>query len=334
MYAPSTSSRKAGRRPAPNQPDRRPALRRFIALLRPSDRLSLAWMAVTGIPAAWVLPGHLEQLGMPWWEIPLFHAAGFAALAVFLPLTARSRHGIIVFVRSWYPLLLVPLLFAELYYLIPAVNPYDVDPFLQRVEVAVFGVVPAVWMQRLYWPPLTDALFIAYGMFYFLLLVPAVPLYRAGYLRKFDRFAFLVLLNCYMAFAIYFAMPCVGPGVALASQFSRKLQGVFAAQFIYKTIHSLEGIHRDCFPSVHTQLSVVVLGYMYMHGWPSFRWILPITAAIVFATIYCRYHYTPDIAAGMLLGLLSLGYYRKLYGRAACLGGKHRRKHKRQTGIS
>ena len=288
-------------------------LKRYAHRLRPTDKLSVLWLLVTIGPAVFILPGYLEKIHVNPLHILLPHAAGILAMLTLLPLTYRSVNRLVIFIRCWYPVLLVPMAFSELFYLIPAVNPYDVDTALQQIEISMFGAIPSLWMQRFYWPPLTEAMFIAYATFYFLPLVPGIPLYLAGNLRKFDRFVFLLLINYYAAFAIYFVMPSVGPGVALAGQFSHQLQGLFVSDWICTTIQGLEGIHRDCFPSVHTAIALVVLGYLYLHGWYSFLPMVPVCAGIMLATIYCRYHYTPDIVAGIVLAVLSLAVYRALY---------------------
>jgi membrane-associated phospholipid phosphatase len=288
-------------------------LKRYAGRLRPSDKLSLLWLLVTAVPAVLMLPGYLQAMHINPLRVLVPHAAGIIALLVLPALTYRSVNPWVIFIRSWYPVLVVPLMFTELYYLIPAVNPHDADALLQRLEIAIFGTIGALWMQRLYWPPLTELMFIAYAAFYFLPLVPGIPLYLAGDRRKFDRFVFLLMLNYYGAFAIYFLLPSVGPGIALAEQFTRELRGVFASDWIYRTIHSMEGIHHDCFPSVHTAIALVVVGYLYLHRWYSFLPLIPVSVATVFATIYCRYHYTPDILAGIVLAVVSLVVYRRLY---------------------
>ena len=288
----------------------------YWSKFRPSDKLIIFWaLASLGMVYSF-LPGYLVKLHVSWWQFAVPHTLGVLALLVLLPATRTSQNRLVIFLRSWYPVLVMPLLYRELFYLVPAVNPNDVDLLLMKVEQHVFGTSPTLWLDTLYSPVLTDILFLAYAAFFFLPLVPAAPLYYKGDLPKFDRFVFLILLNYFTAFSLYFVMPSVGPHITLAGQYLHPLKGVLVSEWIFNTLKGLMGIQHDCFPSLHTQLSFVILGYLYKSKDYTFRFTLPLGAAIVFATIYCRYHYVPDLVAGLTLGTLTLVLYKKLYRKA------------------
>jgi membrane-associated phospholipid phosphatase len=65
--------------------------------------------------------------------------------------------------------------------------------------------------------------------------------------------------------------------------------------------HDQTLLARDCFPSLHTGISVVMLVYVwrYRRKW---LWLYgPMTFLIVWSTMYLRFHYGIDVIAGAAL---------------------------------
>ncbi|MGH7371035.1 MAG: phosphatase PAP2 family protein, partial [Candidatus Methylomirabilales bacterium] len=80
--------------------------------------------------------------------------------------------------------------------------------------------------------------------------------------------------------------------------------GVFLADTIRDTLNVLERFKQDAFPSGHTAIVLVVLFYArgFVRG---LFWIfLPMVVALIFSTVYLRYHYVVDVLAGILLAAL------------------------------
>ena len=60
----------------------------------------------------------------------------------------------------------------------------------------------------------------------------------------------------------------------------------------------LESAHYDCFPSGHTELTILAWWGSRMVSRRMFRVYFAYTPCIIFATVYLRYHYTVDLLAG------------------------------------
>ena len=58
---------------------------------------------------------------------------------------------------------------------------------------------------------------------------------------------------------------------------------------------------RDCFPSGHTEIALVVLLYAWRFERRYFCGLLPAVGLLLFSTVYLRYHYVVDVLAGALL---------------------------------
>jgi membrane-associated phospholipid phosphatase len=94
--------------------------------------------------------------------------------------------------------------------------------------------------------------------------------------------------------------------------------GTFSAR-VRDFLRAAEVNQLDAFPSGHTALSLVYLGY----GWrlfPSWKVRIPLAvsvAGIVFATVYLSLHYVVDLFAGALLALavpLFVAGLRRIFG--------------------
>ena len=60
-------------------------------------------------------------------------------------------------------------------------------------------------------------------------------------------------------------------------------------------------VPRDCFPSLHTCLTVLLMWGAWRHARSVFWALLPFTVFIPFACVYLRYHYVADVLAGLTL---------------------------------
>jgi membrane-associated phospholipid phosphatase len=89
-------------------------------------------------------------------------------------------------------------------------------------------------------------------------------------------------------------------------------------------LNRLESIAFDCFPSGHTELTILACWGSQLVSKRLFRVYLAYTPALIFATVYLRYHYSVDLLAGAALAwILIMGapfIYRKLSQRGVAIG--------------
>ena len=117
-----------------------------------------------------------------------------------------------------------------------------------------------------------------------------------------------VVFGLLLGYVGYMLVPTVGPRYFLEDRFSVTLEGdLFHAAVVSPLIEMHGGaLPRDCFPSLHTATSTTVLGFVLRYR----PWLAivfgPVVLLLLAATIYLRYHYVVDLAAGALLGGLML----------------------------
>ena len=284
---------------------------RPLGSLIPADKVIIAYLAtIAGLVA--LSAGSIRY----WWGFLAAHAAAIAIIVLIASYHRRagaSPNSLPGLVHEWYALLLVPLTYKELTYLIPLVHPRDFDWELAAIDHRMFGVHPTVWMEKLSSPLLTEILQLSYITYYFLPLLLGVTMWRRGWFREFHFFLFVVVLGFYLSYLGYVAVPAIGPRFILADQHTAPLTGVWMFERIRVSLDQAEGITRDCFPSGHVELSLLVLYYARRFHRRIFWWILPAVSLLIISTVYLRYHYVIDVVAGAVLAALIVGAAGPLY---------------------
>jgi membrane-associated phospholipid phosphatase len=238
-----------------------------------------------------------------WWStlpdaLPLL-AANVISGAVIVYQVKRPNVTSWIF-RNWYPLPYVGACFKEMALFIPVVRSSDADQWLADLDFRIWGAHPSVWLERVHTPVLTEFLQVVYTLFIPAVLFVAWVLWRKGRTRDFQYYAFLIALGFLTSYIGYILVPARGPRFLLKHLQHFPLQGLWFFQAMQSGLDRLESYHYDCFPSGHTELTILAWwgSRMVSNRW--FRIYLAYTPCIIFATVYLRYHYTVDLLAGIL----------------------------------
>jgi len=218
--------------------------------------------------------------------------------------------------KNWNPIILVPINFSELRYVVHNVHPKDFDNLLIQIDYRIFGVHPTVWMEKWANPWLTEYLQIIYTTFYFLPIILAIYLLKKNQIEQFKYFIFVIVLAYYISYLGYFSVPALGPRFTLDHLQTNPVTGIWIADILKDTLNRLESIQRDAFPSGHTAITLLTMIYARKY-YKTYFWVLMVVGtSLVFSTVYLRYHYVIDVLAGFALTGLVLVvapfFYRKL----------------------
>lgn len=257
--------------------------------------LALLALAVTSVATRPVNPHG--------WAI-LLKFGGMALVLTLLWRLDQGRNSVIRLLHAFYPVLFIPIVFDSLADLLPWASPIEQDSLLIQLDRSLLGTDPTVWLERFIHPGLTELLTWAYASYYFLPVILMVALYWRGQSEGFDRAVFGVVLGFYLSYLGYFLVPAVGPRFTLTHLQGVELSGVFLADSIRDTLNYLERFKQDAFPSGHTAVVVLVLYYAWQYVRGLFWVLLPVVVALIFSTVYLRYHYVVDVLAGILLAVL------------------------------
>jgi membrane-associated phospholipid phosphatase len=206
------------------------------------------------------------------------------------------------FFHDFSPLLFIVFIYQSLGDLIQHLQP-DIDSVLIRIDFFLFGVHPTVWMEQWIVPWFTDIMSFCYVSYYFLPLILVVTLYLKGRVNDFYLSVFVLTFGYYISFIGYILFPAIGPRYALIHLQSVPLEGSFLTDLVRDGLNAIEHNKRDCMPSGHTQMALLVLFLAYRYKRFLFYLLLPIVCGLILSTVYLRYHYVIDLFVGAALAV-------------------------------
>jgi|SRR5579872_3821591 len=276
----------------------------------PVDKVILVYFAFTSL------------LIVGWWsnipDAPLHLVGHLGSMALILYEVKRPNRTSWIF-RNWYPLPFVGSCYKEMAILIRAIRRTDADQFLADLDYRIWHAQPSIWLEHIYNPVLTEYLQIVYTLFIPAVLVVAALLWYKSRTAEFQYYAFLIALGFLVSYIGYLLVPARGPRFLLKHLEQIPLRGMWFFHAMQSGLDKLESDHYDCFPSGHTELTILACWGSRLISKRLFRVYFAYTLSIIFATVYLRYHYTVDLLAGAIVALIlilaSPSLYRKLQGR-------------------
>lgn len=266
--------------------------------LSAADRLSLLFIALLCLAAGVYLP--LRGSGGS--LIAVYLMLG-AALVIQARFRMTSTSGNLAFyLHVGFTVAMVLILFNSLGQLIPHVRPVTYDEELIRIDHALFGVHPTVWMERLVSPALTALLQFAYISYYFIPVSLGVTLIARGRRAEFEKALFGIVLCFYLSYIGYLLVPAIGPRFTLEHLQTSGLQAGPFITSLQQMLNRLEHNKTDAFPSGHSAIALLSLFYVGKLREKRLFWFLvPVVLALLVSTVYLRYHYVIDVIAGIAL---------------------------------
>ena len=245
-----------------------------------------------------------------WWSridgAPALFAAHVLGGALIVFQVKRPNRTSWIF-RNWYPLPFVASCYKEMALFVPAVRGTDYDRALATVDYRFWGANPTVWIERLHSPIFTEFLQGIYTLFIPAVLFVAFLLWRKRQFAEFQHYAFLIALGFLVSYLGYLAVPARGPRFLLRDLQHFPLEGLWLFHAMQNMLDKLESAHYDCFPSGHTELTILAWWGSRLISKRLFLLYTAYTPCIIFATVYLRYHYSVDLLAGAVTaGLLIL----------------------------
>ena len=180
------------------------------------------------------------------------------------------------------------------------------DPAILRLENALFGVQPTLWLQRFVSPGLTEWMMFCYVIYLFIYPALGGLIYLRWGEKHLEDYLFVLTLanvTCFLGFLVY---PVAGPLNYMPGEFTVPLKGwlfTAAGEYIRSNIHLVGGN----LPSPHCAIATVMWLMAYRYRRLAFWLLTPVILCLCVSTFYGRYHYVSDSIAGIATGLLVLG---------------------------
>lgn len=214
-------------------------------------------------------------------------------------IAAAGAHRIrFTFVRVFIPLLLAFFAYRQVHYLWFEFNPCNYDAQLQRIDSYYFAFVTD-FVEAIKHRVVSDVMAIAYVSYYPVVAVTTVYFLCKKMEWTAHRYMSLMTLLLLLSFVGYYFIPAKGPHFFTGRE--EVLDGLGLAKLIHSMIMQVEWPVPDAFPSGHVMVNVASLWFVWRHNRFLFRiYFLPVILLVI-STVYMRYHYVVDVAAGLAL---------------------------------
>lgn len=284
-----------------------------INRLKPLDKLNIIGMSLISLVAL-IFHNRVEHCPF----IVITNILISFGILVLANLDDGKNKRIVRFLAHWYTMPLIFLTFKEMYLMVHPINPHDLDFILIKLDRVIFGTDSTAVLDKIATPGLTEFLQICYSSFYILWFILGIDLLRQHNEEGFMFFLFVLMYGFYTSYVGYLIVPAIGPRFTLYNfaMLDKELPGLYLTPILRGIINSGESItnvaraaalaQRDCFPSGHTEMTLITIAAAIRYRSKSAMIIIPLGIGLIFATVYMRYHYGVDVIAGALVGIMVL----------------------------
>ncbi|KYF72618.1 phosphatase PAP2 family protein [Sorangium cellulosum] len=282
----------------------RDAVRGMVALFSLHDLILIGYLVATTICLLFAPPSEVQAQCV---HRNLAGIAGMVSLCVF----ARRATFVAPLLRSIvYRLSLVGaflLNYLSLRTILPTVRSDNLDAELLHLDLLIFRMEPALWMERFNTRPVVEwfsFFYFSYFFICFLSMLLAVWVARPG--RGTSEFAVGTSLVYCVGQLVYMAVPAYGPVKALQHLYQGPLDGGFFWGAVSSVVQA-GGAMKDVFPSLHTAGPLWFALYAFLRARTDRRlfWLAVVAAFfsfnIIISTMLLRWHYAVDVVAGVAL---------------------------------
>ncbi len=206
--------------------------------------------------------------------------------------------------RYFYPYIFIGFVFESLGFIVPYINPHNKDHILIKIDRLILGKDAALVFNFLNIKGVVDYLQISYLAYYILPVVIILYYYKKNKIKRLSYTLFALSLGYYISYLGYIFLPAIGPRYSLSYLSHIPLNGGIVFKTVHPILNQLEHIKQDCFPSGHTEISLLVFLLFYEENKTIALMILPIVLSLILATLVLRYHYLTDVISGIIVAFL------------------------------
>jgi membrane-associated phospholipid phosphatase len=286
-----------------------------VAIARPVSRVGFRSHAIRG--AEWVIllflayaavAGTLAQLSLATTE-RIIAANLVISLAYLLVIHFDAGHRILALsvARDWLPLAVLLFVYQEMGWFAHPLASHPLEVAWVRWDRMFLhgGVSSAV---EAFGPLLPTFLEINYSLVYAIAPFCLAVLYLYRLRARSERLLFIVVVAVLLCYGQFPFWPSEPPRILFAGQDLPAAETIFRRFNLW--ILSGAGIHTSVFPSAHVAAGFACAFGMRKilpeHKWVS-RLLFVMAFSIALATVYGRYHYLADAAAGFSMSIAALG---------------------------
>ncbi len=292
------------------------------------DYATIGYVAIVGLIVLF-----LHGTAVPHWGTYVaVHAGCILMILGLIELHhAYPDSRVLEFVRRFYPMFLYGPFYGETASLNHVIFNGFLDPTFLRFESHWLGYQPSVeFMNRAPYLLVSEVFYASYFSYYLMIAGVAMALYLRNR-RQFAHYVTVMSLVFYVCYLCYILIPVVGPMILANNIPGYQLPADLAPAAALSFPHAVEvgPFYRlmamvyvpfeapgASFPSSHVAISILTVYFSFCYL-PRIRWAhLVVMLLLCASTVYCRYHYITDVAAGVFTSVLLIPLANWMYWRS------------------
>ncbi|NOR88065.1 MAG: phosphatase PAP2 family protein, partial [Bacteroidales bacterium] len=234
-------------------------------------------------------------------QLPILFIHFFVALFVIglLILESKKDNSFIKLLRETYPLIFSGYFYSETVFYNQLLFP-NLDPKLEQIEAAIFGMQPSVEFSAYISNTLFSEL-MYFGYFSFYVLILAFTLYVFFHKKEyFKQAVFQLSASLYIFYFLFILFPSAGPQFYFSSP-ENILPEAYFFEHIMRYIQDAAEQPTGAFPSSHVGISVIILMLSRKNTPVFFKMAWPFVMLVILSTVYIKAHYAIDVIGGLLI---------------------------------
>jgi hypothetical protein len=188
--------------------------------------------------------------------------------------------------------------------LVDAAGRRMMDSYLAYADLRLFGAHPAQVLGELAGPVFTELAMVSYYSYFVTPLALGVLLYLRAERTRFEEYTLALAFFFSANFIFYALVPAIGPRFYLAGIFGGPLEGLWLTSTLDGMMRETP-FARDCFPSGHTGVTLVMLVFAFRYQRRYFWVALPLGLGLISGTLIGRFHYAIDLVSAVPLVLVT-----------------------------
>ena len=279
----------------------------IVGVLRPSDWITIFYLAVTGVLAC------IFHKNLRWWGIYVVCRVGVICGLLWLAFIPEDSLSLpLQILRDCYPIATILIFYLEIPPLAQIVLQGYLDDKIIDFEGRLFNGQPSIYFTARFpsrW--LSELLHLCYFSYYPIVFGLAGRLYFQGRHEAFHEVVFAEVLTFNLCLIWYIFVPVMGPYYKF-----EKIRGSLADGLFFKLVHmilSSAASKGTAFPSSHCAIGVIVVLYAARYDPVAFAIMCPFGVGLVIGTVYARMHYAVDAILGTVLAVVVFGAAPYLY---------------------
>ena len=248
--------------------------------------------------------------------------------------TARPANKLLDFFRHFYPVLLYAGFYSETGALNQMATTGYFDAALFKLEHQLFGCQPSLNFMLAYpqrW--VAELFYFSYFSYYLMIVGVGLALFLRER-KQFYHYVSVISFVFYACYLTYIFVPVIGPRIGQRDMVPMELPPEVPAQVEWVVPETVQGSvfyrvmgfiyhHFEtpgaALPSSHVAIALTTVYFSFLYLRRIRRAHLVLALLLCASTVYGRYHYVVDVAAGMLTVALMVPLGNWLYGKSGKL---------------